>query len=162
MITLESEIEISAPIERVFDLARSIDAHVDSSSATREVAVAGRTTGLIELGETVTWSAVHFGIRQRLTVEIIDFNRPYSFTDRMISGAFKTMEHRHDFEQVGDRTVMKDRFRFEAPFGIIGTAVERVVLQAYMKRFLDIRNQRIKHIAESAEWKRFLLPEDGP
>lgn len=159
MITLESEIEIVAPIERVFDLARSIDAHVDSSSATREVAIAGRTTGLIELGDTVTWSAVHFGIRQRLTVEIVAFNRPYSFTDRMISGAFKTMEHRHDFEQVGDSTLMKDRFRFEAPFGIIGTAVERVVLRNYMKRFLDTRNQRLKQIAESSEWERFLHHE---
>lgn len=162
MITLESEIEIAAPIERVFDLARSIDAHVDSSSDTQEIAVAGRTAGLIELGETVTWSAVHFGVRQRLTVEIVAFNRPHSFTDRMLSGAFKTMEHRHDFEQVGDRTLMKDRFCFEAPFGIIGTAVERLVLRDYMKRFLDTRNQRIKHIAESSEWERFLPPEDAP
>lgn len=45
---------IHAPIERVFELARSIDAHVDSAAATQERVVGGRTSGLIEEGETLT------------------------------------------------------------------------------------------------------------
>jgi hypothetical protein len=45
---------IAAPIETVFDLARSIDAHAASQSRHGEKAVAGRTSGLIEKGEEVT------------------------------------------------------------------------------------------------------------
>ena len=60
MVEIELETRINAPIERVFDLSRSIDAHLDSTSSTGERAIAGTTTGLIGLGETVTWSAVHF------------------------------------------------------------------------------------------------------
>jgi len=38
---IELEIRIAAPIERVFDLARSIDLHVDSTAGTGERAIAG-------------------------------------------------------------------------------------------------------------------------
>ena len=43
--------EINAPIEKCFDLSRSIDLHLESTKQTGEEAIAGRTSGLIELGE---------------------------------------------------------------------------------------------------------------
>lgn len=45
---------IDAPVERCFDLARSIDLHKISLEHTNEKAVAGKTAGLIEPGESVT------------------------------------------------------------------------------------------------------------
>jgi len=156
MVVIELETRINAPIERVFDLSRSIDAHLDSTSATGERAVAGTTTGLIGLGETVTWSAVHFGIRQRLTVEIVEFERPNTFADEMLSGAFKSMRHRHTFEVVDGGTLMRDHFAFEAPLGFLGTIAEKLVLESYMRRFLETRNVRLKDLAEGDDWARFL------
>ena len=156
MIKISLETKIRAPIERVFDLSRSIDAHIDSASSTGERAIAGTTSGLIEMGETVTWSAVHFGIQQRLTVEIIAFNRPHTFTDQMVSGAFKSMHHRHEFETIGDETIMTDQFNFEAPFGFLGVIAENLVLAKYMRRFLESRNTRLKAIAEGNEWQQYL------
>ncbi len=85
------ETHIKAPINRVFDLARSIDLHEKSTSQTKEKAIAGKTSGLLGLGETVTWRAKHLGIYQTLTVEMIACQRPHSFTDKMIQGAFKSM-----------------------------------------------------------------------
>ena len=156
MIQIYLETRIRAPIERVFGLSRSIDVHVASSSETDERPVAGRTSGLIEQGETVTWSAVHFGIRQRLTVEIVAFQRPYSFTDEMRSGAFKSMVHHHTFEVDGDHTIMKDQFDFEAPLGVLGILAEKLVLERYMGRFLEARNLQIKALAEGSDWQQYL------
>jgi hypothetical protein len=70
---------INAPIERVFDLCRSIDAHQHSTATTSEVAVGGRTSGLIEIGEEVQWEAYHFGIKQRLSSKISSMSRPNYF-----------------------------------------------------------------------------------
>jgi len=151
---------IRAPIERVFDLSRSIDAHVDSAAGTEERAIAGRTSGLIELGDTVTWSAVHFGVRQQLTVELVSLERPHSFTDRMVSGAFRSMEHRHDFEFDGEETLMSDLFVFRAPLGPLGVLAERLVLGAYMRRFLEERNAALKALAEGSDWERYLTPKE--
>jgi hypothetical protein len=42
---------ISAPRERVFDPARSMDAHQNSTEGTQERAIAGVTRGLIGLSD---------------------------------------------------------------------------------------------------------------
>jgi len=55
MAVIELSTLIRAPRERVFDLARSIDAHQDSTGGTEERAVAGVTKGLIGMnGELST------------------------------------------------------------------------------------------------------------
>jgi ligand-binding SRPBCC domain-containing protein len=102
---------ITAPVERCFDLARDIDLHQQSLTHTAERAVAGRTSGRIALGERVTWEAVHFGVQQKLTVQITDYARPYYFVDEMIHGAFARFTHRHEFAAVDAGTLMIDDFR---------------------------------------------------
>ena len=49
--------ESALPRERLFDLARSIDAHLDSQQSSGERAVGGVTSGLIGEGQQVTWRA---------------------------------------------------------------------------------------------------------
>jgi len=149
MTVIELTTNINAPIERCFNLARSIDLHLASMSQTGEKAIDGRTGGLIERGETVTWRAKHFGIWQTLTSEIIEFDFPNSFSDEMTEGAFKSMRHEHLFFAVNDQTVMKDIFVFELPYGIFGEFVNFVFLGRYMTKLLRKRNKVIKEAAES-------------
>jgi len=147
---------IAAPVERVFDLARSIDAHTRTTGDTGERAVAGRTSGLIEAGETVTWVAKHLGVRQRLTSKITAMERPDFFVDEMVQGAFATMHHRHEFVGEGEGTLMRDIFEFTAPLGPLGWLAEKIFLTAYMEKFLRKRNAALKELAESDEWQQFL------
>ena len=139
---------ISAPIERCFDLSRSIDLHADSMKHTGEKAIAGRTTGLIELGETVTWQAKHFGIRQTLTSKITEFNRPNYFVDEQVSGAFKSFRHEHRLAWQNGQTLMTDTFSFQSPLGPLGRLANILFLKSYMKRLLLKRNEIIKQAAE--------------
>ncbi|MCW3128429.1 MAG: cell division protein [Bacteroidetes bacterium] len=147
---------IHAPIERCFDLARSIDLHSISTAQTGERAIAGRTSGLIGLGETVTWSAVHFGIRQELQSEITAYEYPVFFVDEMLRGAFKSIYHEHHFKSTGNDTLMTDKFNFESPMGILGQMANALFLTSYMRRLLTKRNVAIKYFAESEEWRKVL------
>ena len=156
MAVIELATLIHAPRERVFDLARSIDAHQDSTAGTEERAVAGVTKGLIGMDGEVTWEARHFGVRQRLTVRVTAFDRPKHFRDVMISGAFKHMAHDHRFSEHPEGTMMSDRFEFESPLGILGKIADRLFLTAYMRRFILRRNEVLKRLAESAEGSRYL------
>ena len=156
MPTLKLYTQIEAPAERVFDLARSIDLHTASTSKTHERAVAGRTTGLIKRGETVTWEAIHFGIKQKLTSIITDMERPYLFEDKMVEGIFQSMTHRHTFQEQKDRTLMTDEFNYRAPLWILGRLAEFFFLTRYMRKFLEERNSIIKQLAESNGWKKYL------
>ncbi|WP_394352500.1 SRPBCC family protein [Flavobacterium silvaticum] len=129
-------------------MARNVDFHKLSVANTNEEAVAGRTSGLCELGDRITWEATHFGIRQRLSVEITKFEKPYFFEDTMTKGAFKSMRHEHHFSFENGLTVMKDEFYFEAPFGIIGKIFNALILKKYMMTFLLQRNALLKELAE--------------
>src|SRR5205809_6072277 len=95
MYTIRVVTNIGAPAEWCFDLAGSVEAHVRSTRASGERVVAGRTSGLLELGEEVTWEGRHFRVRQRLTSAITQFERPWFFQDRMVRGAFAALEHDH-------------------------------------------------------------------
>jgi ligand-binding SRPBCC domain-containing protein len=140
---------IAAPIEVCFDLARDIDFHTRSLGETSERAVAGRTTGLIGLGESVTCEARHLGIRQRLTAELTAFDRPAYFRDVMTRGAFRSFAHDHRFEAQGGGTVMTDEVEFRSPLGPLGWLVDRMFLAGYLRRLLEGRCQAIKREAEA-------------
>ena len=163
MPVIELITEVRAPILRVFDLSRSVDLHMASTDQTHEQAVAGVTSGLMSLGEEVTWRARHFGIWQHLTSRITEFQSPFHFRDSMVRGAFQRFDHDHFFESRGDITVVRDLFDFATPLGILGHVADRLFLAAYMKRFLQKRTDFIKQVAETGQWRRYLRePPDRP
>ncbi|RYE17303.1 MAG: cell division protein, partial [Sphingobacteriales bacterium] len=133
-----------------------IDLHIISTHHTGEQAIAGITGGLIELGQTVTWRAKHFGIWQTLTSTITEFDRPNKFTDEMVKGAFKSFKHQHIFKEANGQTLMTDIFTYETPFGIAGRIFSYLVLKQYMTNLLVKRNEVIKTIAEGDEWIKVL------
>ena len=142
--------EIKAKINTCFDLARNIDFHQESLEHSNENAIDGKTSGLIELGESVTWEATHFGIKQRLTSKITEFSSPDYFVDEMVSGAFKSFRHEHFFELQNNYTVMIDKFYFESPFGIFGKIANILFLERYMTALLSKRNELLKLQAENS------------
>lgn len=148
---------IAAPIERVFDLSRSIDLHKKSLSHTQEEAVSGTTMGLINLHESVTWKAKHLMKTRVLRTEITAMERPVSFTDEMRKGDFKSMKHEHHFKQIENGTLLIDIFSFEIPYGGLGRAFNKIYLTRYLQKLLEQRNAAIKEYAESDKWKHMLI-----
>jgi ligand-binding SRPBCC domain-containing protein len=140
---------IDAPIGICFDLSRDIGIHQESVSRTGERAVAGRLSGLCESGDTVTWEAVHLGIRQRLSVVILNVQYPYFFEDKMLKGAFKGFHHQHKFREESGHTIMEDEFNYTSPLGWLGKLADYLFLEKYMRGFLLERNAYIKSKAET-------------
>lgn len=147
---------VCAPIERCFDLSRSIEAHVDSAAGTGERAVAGVTSGLLGPGDEVTWRARHLGVWQTLTSRITAFDPPRYFRDSMVRGAFSYFDHDHHFAPEPGGCVVTDVFDYAAPLGLLGSFVERLVLDRYMERFLRERNELLRTLAESEGWRRYV------
>jgi ligand-binding SRPBCC domain-containing protein len=161
---LVSRIELScvirAPAERLFDLARSIDAHIASTPGTDERAIGGRTEGLLDLGEEVTWEARHFGLKQRLTSRITAFDRPRYFRDSMVRGAFRRFDHDHFFDRVTDtETRCRDIFDFDAPLGALGRVAEMLFLDRYMRRLLEQRMRILEQLATGDAWQKYVEPK---
>jgi ligand-binding SRPBCC domain-containing protein len=156
MPKIELNTKIKADIQIVFDLSRSIDLHKISTEHTNEEAIAGKTSGLISMNESVTWRAKHFGVYQELTSKITAFDRPNYFSDEMVKGAFKSFKHEHHFEEVEGMTLMTDYFEYQSPFGILGKLADILFLKKYMTGLLEKRNMVINDFAESGKWKEVL------
>lgn len=148
--TIDLVTDIDAPLEVVFDLARDLDLHARSMRHTRERAVGGRTSGRIDVGETVKWRARHFGIWFTLTWLITVVDRPTTFADEQADGPFAWFRHEHRFESRSEGgTRMTDRWEHRSPFGPLGWLADRFVLGRYMRALLETRNRAIKAEAES-------------
>ena len=154
MPIIHLETLINAEKEAVFDLARSIDLHQISTAHTNERAVAGKTSGLIELNESVTWEAKHFGIVQRLSSKITEMKSPDYFVDEMVFGAFKSFRHEHIFEANRAGTLMTDVFNYVSPLGVLGKLANVLFLNRYVT---DLLVQRNKILKEHAERKQGLI-----
>ncbi len=149
---LEELTVIRAPIERCFDLARSVEVHLAGNAGSGETAVngGGVSCGLIGMGQQVTWRAKHFGVWQNLTSEITAMQRPSYFQDTMIQGPFQFMKHDHFFRALSPgETEMHDVFCFAGPLLILGRLAEIVFLRHYLQALLRERNAVLKKIAES-------------
>jgi len=159
MIRLEETTFIHAPIERCFDLSRSVEVHLLASvhSGEQALATGGVTTGLVGLSQEVMWRAKHFGVWQNLTSRTTAMDSPRYFQVTMVRGIFRFMQADHLFRSTGSGvTEMKDRFCIAAPFPVFGPIAEVLFLRRYMLALLRERNAVIKRVAESSDWQRYL------
>jgi len=148
MITIKIETPIHSSTDICFDLACDLDLHSKTVWKWTNETVLG-IGGKINKGDTVTFRATHFFIRQDFTSKIIEYKRPTRLVDQMTKGAFKSFTHIHEFTEAERGIIMTDTLYLEAPFGIIGKIVERVILKYYMKKFILYRSRQIRKIAEA-------------
>ena len=143
--------EVDAPPERIFDLARDVDAHLDSMRRHGERVVGGRPSGRLAAGDEVEWRARHLGLPLRLRTRIVEFEPPVRFVDEQVRGPFAAMRHEHRFEQRTAGTLMTDVFAYDAPLGPLGRLVDALFLERYMRRLLMSRAAVLKRVAEASK-----------
>lgn len=140
---------LAAPPADCFALSLTVEAHTASLDGSGERAVAGRRSGRLELGETVTWRATHFGLPFRMTVEITAHEEPYRFVDEQVRGPFGHWHHEHLFEPLAaGGTLMTDEISFRSPLGVLGRAVDAAVLARYLERLVRQRNDWLRATLE--------------
>jgi hypothetical protein len=163
MIQFEETTLIDAPIERVFDLSRSVEVHLLANihEGEQTLAMGGVTTGLIGLGEQVTWRARHFGRWHDLTSKATVVEPPTHFQVTMVKGIFRSMQADHLFRSLpSGATELRDIFTIAAPLPILGPIAEALFLRRYMIGLNRERNAVIKQLAESDDWQRY-VPAQG-
>jgi ligand-binding SRPBCC domain-containing protein len=132
---------IPAPVGDCFELSLSVDAHTASMHGSRESAIRGVTSGIMKLGDTVTWRARHFGFVFLMTSAITEYQYPGRFVDEQLRGPFRRWWHEHTFAATEDgQTMMTDVVEFQSPLGPLGSLADRLVLDRYMPCLLRQRN----------------------
>ena len=157
MMTVRHEVRVRAPAGRCFDLARSVDLHVDSSREIGARAIGGRRDGLPGEGDETRWSARFCGVRFAMTTRIEDFSSPGRFGDRLTRGLLRQFAHVYRFEPTPDGgCAMSDELTVEVPFGPLGRLMERLYLARKMRGLVRRRLEHIKRVAEGENWRQYL------
>jgi ligand-binding SRPBCC domain-containing protein len=103
-------------------------------------------------GTTLRLSLRPFGVGPRTswTSRIVAREREdgsASFRDVMTDGPFREWEHTHSFYADGPETVVRDRVRYEFPFGGLGRAVGRLGVVGFEPMF-RYRHRRTRDLLE--------------
>ena len=149
MTTIKITTNYFAPIEKVFDTNRDIDIHQQSASKTKEVAIDGITSGLINLNETVTWRGKHFGVYLKHKSLISAMEIPTYFVDEQLKGYFKNFKHQHFFEQKENHVVVTDVLEYETPFGFFCKLFDKLLLKNHLTNFILNRNSVLQYLSEN-------------
>jgi ligand-binding SRPBCC domain-containing protein len=150
MASIRVETVIQAPMDRCFDLARSVEAHLASTAKTKERVVDGRKEGLFELGDSVTWEATYFGLRMRQGSTITRSEPPHVFVDEGTTGPLGNFRHVHQFVPEHGATLMVDTFEYELPTSLGGRLADRLLVERRLRRLLTDRAAYLKAEAEKA------------
>jgi ligand-binding SRPBCC domain-containing protein len=101
-------------------------------------------------------SLIHYELRWRKiiplrwTTEIAEWNPPYEFVDRQISGPYALWNHEHSFSVDGDHTLMRDRVDYALPLGWIGGLAHRVWVKDDVEKIFDFRAQAMLRLFPQA------------
>lgn len=147
---------IKAPIARVFDLSRSISLHKLSMQHTKENAISGITSGLLQKDDSVTWESMHLGKKRIMVMKITEMESPSMFVEEQTNGEFKSFKHLHFFKTVENGTILIDYIDYQTNLGIIGVVLEKLMLENYIKSLFLKRNEFIKKYAETDLWKALI------
>lgn len=150
---LRDSILVRAPIDRCFLLSTST-AIVQQELGMK--AVAGRTEGLVQSGDTVRWEGWQLGLRHHHVSQINNYHRPFFFQDRMIDGRFRYFEHDHRLTELPDGTLLDDELRFSLPFGPLGALLAQFIMVPHIRGLMHRRFGKLKGIAETERWREYL------
>ena len=151
---MRDEIAVHAPIERCFLLSTSIEI---VEQELKMCPVRGRTSGFVIGEDTIRWEGWQLCLPQFHESIIEHFEPPLFFRDRMIAGRFASFEHDHAFTKRDDRSVLlQDEVRFTMPWGWLGNIIGERLLLPHIRGLMRRRFARLKRIAESEEWRKYL------
>lgn len=143
---------IHANIETCFDIARSVEIHEESFRFLDEKAISGKTSGLVQLGDFVSWEVKHLFFVQHITTKITQFKAHKLFACHMVFGFFKFFKQEYRFEALENekRVVMTNLLVFEPPYGYLGKLVNILFLKRYITCVSKKRDAYIKRKAEAS------------
>src|SRR5262245_38784658 len=136
MATLEFEITVAAPLEKVWAFHDDVKTSLPALSPPGDEVQIESADLPIKAGSKIDILAKGPLGRIRWVAKIIDHQPPHAvvfgeearFVDEQQSGPFKAWRHEHEFERIDEKTTrIVDRLIYRAPLGPIGWIVDVIL-----------------------------------
>ena len=99
----------------------------------------------------VAGSLIRYRLRWRMlpvrwTTEITEWNPPYGFVDREVSGPYAMWNHEHWFSPIQGGTTMRDRVTYALPFGPLGWLAYRALVRRDVEAIFNFRAETMRRL----------------
>ena len=90
----------------------------------------------------------------RWTTLIESWNSNHSFVDTQVRGPYRLWHHTHEFFEENGETLMRDRVRYELPFGFLGEALAGWMVHRDVREIFRYRHEVISKLFEEKRLNR--------
>mgnify|MGYP001040473530 CR=1 FL=1 len=134
---------VPEPLEKLFPFFAEAGNLEDLTPATLNFRILSVTPPEIKTGTLIRYALKIHGVPVRWLTRIESWNPPQSFVDNQLSGPYALWHHTHDFEKLGEGTLMTDTVRFRLPLGFLGGAVAGWWVRGDVAKIFDYRREVI-------------------
>ncbi len=146
MPVLEREAIIPAPRDEVFPFFEDPRNLAKITPRSMGFAIREIDDLPVKPGFRIVYTIKWLGLPLKWVTLIEEYDPPRGFTDVQARGPYRSWRHTHWFEDLGDRTLMRDRVQYELPLGILGLAAHRLIVARQLERIFDYRAKRIRKL----------------
>jgi len=97
-------------------------------------------------GALIDYEIALFGVRLRWRTLIECFEPETRFVDVQREGPYRSWRHTHEFVEVPNGTLVRDRVEYEVPLGLLGDLARRVFVGPQLDAIFDFRRKTIEQI----------------
>ena len=126
--------EIFAFFSEIHNLQRLTPPFLDFEIVTKEKVP-------MRVGARIEYRIRLMGLPMAWLTEITEFVPEQRFVDTQLRGPYRVWEHLHEFVELPDGTLMRDRVEYELPFGPAGEAAHALFIRRTLQRIFDYRAQ---------------------
>jgi ligand-binding SRPBCC domain-containing protein len=105
----------------------------------------------LDAGSLIQYCLRWHGLPIRWTTIMTQWNPPFGFVDRQLSGPYALWNHEHSFDEHQGGTRMRDRVTYALPLGALGRFAHIALVRRDVQSLFDFR----------AEAMRRLFPNNG-
>ncbi len=102
--------------------------------------------GSLDTGSLIDYSLKIHGLPVRWRTLIQEWVPNEKFVDTQVRGPYRYWHHTHEFQAVGNETLMKDKVRYQLPFGRVGRWAAGGLVKSEVRKIFEFRNQKIVEI----------------
>lgn len=140
----ESEQEVAAPVSEVFDFFSRAENLQRITPPSLHFKILTPLPIEMKSGALIDYKLRIRGLPMRWRTEICEWNPPFSFVDVQLKGPYALWHHTHTFSALaGERTLMRDRVRYQVPFGPLGLLVAPLLVTPEIERIFAHRTRVI-------------------
>jgi len=97
----------------------------------------------LKKGALIDYRIKLFGIPMKWKTEICNWNPPYEFTDKQLSGPYTTWIHTHRFEEKDGGVLMTDTIQYQSKGYFLAPILHWLFVDAQVKKIFDYREAKL-------------------